>query len=55
MHVGKSKNLCPDLFIDEWKLLKKNKLETGFDNLDEKLGDEVMMEKVHQEKRERFW
>ena len=50
MHVGKSKNLCPDLFIDEWKLLKKNKLETGFDNLDEKLGDEVMMEKVHQDK-----
>ena len=47
MHVGKRKNLCPDLYIDEWKLLKKNELETGFDNLEEKLGDQVMMEKVH--------
>ena len=50
MHGGKSKNLCPDLYIDEWKLLKKNELETGFDNIEEKLGDEVMMEKVHQDK-----
>ena len=47
MHVGKSKNLCPDLFIDEWKLLKKNELETGFDNLEDKFGDEVMMEKFN--------
>ena len=50
MHVGKSKNLFPDLYIDEWKLLEKNELESSFDNLKGKLGDEFMMEKVHQDK-----
>ena len=28
LHVGRSNFCCPELFIDEWKLKKKDELET---------------------------
>ena len=40
LHVGKNKIKCPDLFIDEWKLDKKDEMETGIENLvDVETGD----------------
>ena len=33
LHVGKNIIKCPDLYIDEWKLAKKDELETGIENL----------------------
>ena len=40
LHVGEYKIKCPDLFIDEWKLDKKDEMETGIENLvDVETGD----------------
>ena len=36
--------------IDEWKLNKRDELDTGFDNLEETLGDEAPMAKVEFDK-----
>ena len=33
LHVGKNTGVCPELFIDEWKLVKKDELVNGIDNL----------------------
>ena len=41
LHVGKNTGVCPELFIDEWKLVKKDELVTGIDNLVD------VMENVH--------
>ena len=50
IHIGKNKIKCPDLFINEWKLKKIDELETGFDNLDDILGDDALMAKVEYDK-----
>ena len=46
IHIGKNDIKCPELFIDNWKLVKKDNLKTGYENLEEVLGDEAPMEKV---------
>ena len=33
LHVGKEKSLCPELYIDNWKLAKKDDMKIGIDNL----------------------
>jgi hypothetical protein len=50
LHIGKKKVKCPDLFIDEWKLEKKNEIETGVDNLVDVLADEYKIEVAEEEK-----
>ena len=46
LHVGKESSLCPDLFIDHWKLVKKDELETDIGNLTDLLDDEHQMESL---------
>ena len=50
LHVGKANVCCPDLYIDEWKLEKKDKLKTGVENLVDILVDQHKIENVTQEK-----
>ena len=50
LHVGKSKANCPDLYIDEWKLEKRNETETGVDNLIDVLADDCKIEMAEAEK-----
>ena len=46
IHIGNNDIKCPELFIDNWKLVKKDNLKTGYENLDEVLDDEAPMEDV---------
>ena len=50
LHVGKEKNLCPELFIDHWKLVKKDELETGIRNLTDVLDEEQLIESLVDDK-----
>ena len=50
INVGKTEILCPDLYIDEWKLVKKDELETGFENLEDVLGEPHKLENVQYDK-----
>ena len=50
IHIGKSSHTCPDLFIDNWKLEKKNEMDTGIESLEDVLEDEAKMEKVNSDK-----
>ena len=50
LHVGKRNLCCPELFIDEWKLEKKDELETGLDNLVDVLVDQHKIENSTEEK-----
>ena len=50
LHVGKSKDLCPELYIEEWKLTKKDELKTGIDNLVDELDEQHNIEKVLEDK-----
>ena len=50
LHVGKDKTLCPDLFIDEWKLIKKDELQTGIENLVDAQVDDHKLESVQDDK-----
>ena len=50
LHVGKDKTLCPDLFIDEWKLVKKDELQTGIENLVDKQDGIHKLESVQDDK-----
>ena len=35
LHIGKSQLQCPDLYIDQWKLMKRDELVTGVENLED--------------------
>ena len=37
LHVGKETTLCPELYIDQWKLAKKDEMKTGVNNLEDLL------------------
>ena len=50
LHVGKENICCPDLYIDEWKLEKKDELKTCVDNLVDVLVDQHKIENVTHEK-----
>ena len=52
MHVGKScvKEICPDLFVDGWKLKEVTELESGQVNLEDEHDGQHEMKTVEQEK-----
>ena len=50
LHVGRSNSCCPELFIDEWKLKKKDERETGLDNLVDVLVDQRKIKHFIEEK-----
>ena len=41
---------CPDLFIDEWKLQKKDELKTGVENLEDVLSELYKIEVATEDK-----
>ena len=50
LHVGKKKDLCPELYIDEWKLSKKDELKKGINNLVDELDEQHKIENVVEDK-----
>ena len=50
MHVGKKQHLCPDLFVDNWELLKVDKNGYGIPNLEDIYVWDFEMEIVEDEK-----
>ena len=50
LHVGKEKSLCPDLYIDQWKLEKKDKFETDIKNLIDVMDEPCLVENVKDDK-----
>jgi hypothetical protein len=50
LHVGKDDSLCPEFFIDELKLVKKDELKNGIDNLIYIFSDEHKMDSVTDDK-----
>ena len=50
LHVGKHKINCPELYIDQWKLEKKDSMETGIENLEDVQTNEHKIEMVEEEK-----
>ena len=50
LHVGKNKDLCPELFIDEWKLTKKDELNTGINNLEDVLDEHYKIDNIIDDK-----
>ena len=46
LHVGKNTGVCPELFIDEWKLVKKDELVTGINNLVDVMENVLQVESV---------
>ena len=50
LHVGKNKDLCPDLYIDEWKLKKKDEMKTGINNLEDVLDEPHKIENISDDK-----
>ena len=50
LHVGKKDILCPDLYIDQWKIVKRNEFKTGFENLEDVLGEPHKLENVLHDK-----
>ena len=50
LHVGKENILCPELRIDQWKLVKSDELLTGINNLEDVLGDPHKIENVYEDK-----
>ena len=50
LHVGKQKTFCPELYIDEWKLEKKDELQTEIDNLEDVLGNPHKIDNVLDDK-----
>ena len=50
LHIGKKQVTCPDLFIDEWKLQKKDELKTGLKNLEDVLSELYKIEVATEDK-----
>ena len=50
LHIGKKQVTCPDLFIDEWKLQKKDELKTGLENLEDVLSELYKIEVATEDK-----
>ena len=44
------KNLCPDLFIDNWEVVKVDSSKTGFGNLDDRQTEPYKMEMMAKDK-----
>ena len=50
LHIGRENSLCPDLFIDNWEVVKVDSSKTGFGNLTDEKIEPHKMEMVEKEK-----
>ena len=50
LHVGAKNHVCPDLFVDNWKMEKVDEFENGIRNLKDKFDGDFLMEGVNSEK-----
>ena len=50
LHVGKETTLCPELYIDQWKLAKKDEMKTGINNLEDVLGAPHLLKRLQNDK-----
>ena len=50
LHVGCEGSFCPDLQVDNWGVVKKNELMTGFANLEDVQLEDHNLLKVEKEK-----
>ena len=50
LHVGKNQLVCPDLYVDGWKLEKVDQFENGITNLKDVFEGDFPMEEVEDEK-----
>ena len=50
LHVGKHCDLCPNLYIDKWKMLETDQVETGLTSHEEVLDEVHLMETKEEEK-----
>ena len=50
LHFGKENKLCPDVFIDSWKVVKVDSAKTGFDNLTDEISEPHRMDLMKQDK-----
>ena len=49
MHIGKDRSICPDLFIDKWKLQTKNEVTTSVWDQKDTEDDTALLEEVNDE------
>ena len=50
LHFGGKKNLCPNLYIDNWGIKKADEAKTGFDNLKDVQLEDYKIESVDKDK-----
>ena len=50
LHIGKNQHVCPDLFVDDWRMEKIDEFETGIRNLKDVFNGDYAMEGVEDEK-----
>ena len=50
LHIGRQNSVCPDLFIDNWEVVKVDSSKTGFGNLSDEQTEPHKMEMVDKEK-----
>ena len=50
MHIGAPNDICPELFIDAWKVEHTKEMDTDQYNLKDELSDEYQIEKTDEEK-----
>ena len=50
LHFGKENKLCPDLFIDNWEVVKVDSAKTGFENLVDEISEPHKMDLMEHEK-----
>jgi hypothetical protein len=50
LHVGKQCDVCPNLYIDKWKMEETEEVETGVTNLEEVLDEAHLMEMKDEDK-----
>jgi hypothetical protein len=50
LHVGKTQHVCPELYVDDWKMKKVKEYETGIRNLEDVFDGDFPMEEVQDEK-----
>ena len=50
MHIGKANNVCPDLFIDNWEVVKVDSSKLGFEKLTDRKTEPHKIEMVEKDK-----
>ena len=46
LHIGRKNHMCPDLFVDTWKLEKEDENKKGINNLKDVFSGDYLMEEV---------